>query len=81
MCDHKLKTPQQSCKRGKLGPRLVSLMIYFNSLGAAGKVEISRSVPDQRQKVDTEFNLTRVLMSVALTEALPIWTFRDLLSL
>ena len=32
-------------------------------------------------KVDTEFELTRVLVSMVLAEALPIWTRRDLLSL
>lgn len=71
MCGHKLKTPQQSRTRGKLGLRIVSLMIYFNSLSTAGK--ISKSVLDQRHKVDTEFNLSRVLMSVVVTQALPIW--------
>lgn len=71
MCGHKLKPPQQSCARGKLGSRIVSLMIYFNSLSTVGK--ISKSVLDQRHKVDTEFNLSRVLMSVVVTQALPIW--------
>lgn len=56
-------------------------MIHFNSLSAAGKAEISRTVLDQRLKVDTGFDLTGVLMSAVLTEALPIWTMRDLLSL
>lgn len=80
-CDHKLKTTQQSCARGKQGLRIVPLMIHFNSLSATGKAEISGSVPDQRLKVDTGFDLTRVLVSTVLTEALPIWTLRDLLSL
>lgn len=71
MCGHKLKPPQQSCTRGKLGSRIVSLMIYFNSLSTVGK--ISKSVLDQRHKVDTEFNLSRVLTSVVVTQALPIW--------
>lgn len=47
-------------------------MIHFNSLSAAGKAEISRSVLDQRLKVDKGFDLTGVLMSAVLTEALPI---------
>lgn len=34
-------------------------MIHFNSLSTAGKPEISGNVPDQRLKVDTEFDLTR----------------------
>lgn len=33
-------------------------MIHFNSLRAAGEAEISGSVPDQRLKVDTGFDLT-----------------------
>lgn len=56
-------------------------MIHFNCLTAAGKAEISGSVPDQKLKVDTEFDLTRVLVSSVVTEALPIWTLRALLSL
>lgn len=56
-------------------------MIHFNSLSVVGKAQIRGSVPDQRLKIDTGFNLARVLVSAVLTEALPIWTFRDLLSL
>lgn len=59
---------------------MLSLMIRFNSLSAAGKAEISGSVSDQRLKVDMGFDLTGVLVSVVLTEALPIWTLRDPLS-
>lgn len=42
MCENKLKTTQQSCTRGKLGLRIVSLMIHVNCLGAAALVEISQ---------------------------------------
>lgn len=69
---HKLKTTQQSRTRGKQGLRIVWQMIHFNSLRTIGKPEISGSVPDQRLKVDTKFDLTRVLVSTVLTEALPI---------
>lgn len=64
--DHEFKATQQSCTRGKQGLRIISL-IHFNSSGTAGKAEISGSVPDQRLKVDTEFNLTRILVSTVLT--------------
>lgn len=36
---------------------------HFNSLSTAGKAEISGNVPDQRLKVDTEFDLATVLES------------------
>ena len=56
-------------------------MIHFNSLSAVRKAEISGSVRDQGLKVDTGFDLTGVLVSAVLTEALPIWSLMDLLSL
>lgn len=43
-----------------------------NPVSATGKAEISGGVPDQRLTVDTGFNLTGVLVSAVLTEALPI---------
>lgn len=63
-CDHKLKTTQQRRTRGKQGLRIVWLMIHFNSLRTTMKPKISGSVPDQRLKVDTKFDLTRVLVSM-----------------
>lgn len=78
---HKLKTSQLSSARGEQVLRIAVLMSRFHSLGTAGKAKISTGVRDQRLNVDTGFNLTQVLMSMVVTEELPVCTQSAHLSL